>query len=501
MQDKHSDHPQSEADAMLEQLLRETDHHLSDLAEEEAPAADKPIPEPEASAKPDEPLTAPTPEVPEAKEDVLAVTPRKRSLHPTDSDLFEGETVRKAEQENEVIPTSGRTVRTRTEDKKPSRKKKRKYRTKTNLSFVLIWLTVVVSVAVILGTVVIALGKDMYAIGKDDTTKKTVEIASGASTAQIAEQLYDEGIIRVPKLFRLVSKLRGADAKYIAGEHVVSPGMAYEELITELTTAIDVETVSVTFKEGITLHEAAQMLEEAEVCKADRFIFFFNAGGYGFDFESKLPATSDLKFYQREGYLFPDTYEFYVEMDPELVCQKIYKNFNSKMSNGTIDDLGMTYYQRIDDLGVSMDYIITLASVIQAEASNVSSMRGVSSVFWNRLNHKDQYPLLQSDPTRKYVEDIIQKYNDVPNDVINQAYNTYEGQGLPPGAICNPGIDAIEAALNPALSDNYFFCANVNTKAVYYAKTNEEHEANLAKIQQEYASAQDAQQGEEGAAE
>ena len=106
-------------------------------------------------------------------------------------------------------------------------------------------------------------------------------------------------------------------------------------------------------------------------------------------------------------------------------------------------------------------------------------MKRVASVFRNRLADPDNYPLLQSDPTRKYVEEVIKPNIEFPSKEMFKAYNTYEGAGLPPGPICNPGLDAINAVLYPADTDYYYFCANVDTGEVYYARTNDEHEANL----------------------
>ena len=106
-------------------------------------------------------------------------------------------------------------------------------------------------------------------------------------------------------------------------------------------------------------------------------------------------------------------------------------------------------------------------------------MKLVASVFWNRLNNSSTYPMLQSDPTSKYVKNIIIPNEKVENEQMYIAYDTYKGKGLPPGAICNPGIDAIEAVLYPSQTDYYYFCANVKTKKIYYAKTLAEHNRNL----------------------
>lgn len=359
-----------------------------------------------------------------------------------------------------------------------ARKRKKRRKKGRGLSCSLLALTMIFGVSILLSVGILATAMELFGINKS-MVEKPVTIPSGATTTEIAELLQEEGIIRVPKLFIIMSRLNEADASYIAGEHIVYPAMGYEAIIEELCDdAINKrQTVNVTFPEGMNLYDAAQLLEENEVCDADDFIFYFNAGGYGFEFESMVPQTSELKFYRMEGYLFPDTYQFYVDEDPEIVVQKIYENFERKLTDADI--------ARMEELGMTLDELVTLASIVQAEAPVSSSMKMVASVFHNRLNNSSLFPLLQSDPTRVYAEDVIEPNLEIANQLMCDAYNTYVGQGLPPGAINNPGKDAIDAVLYPAESDYYFFCANVQTGEIFYAKTNAEHEENLALIKQQ----------------
>ena len=106
-------------------------------------------------------------------------------------------------------------------------------------------------------------------------------------------------------------------------------------------------------------------------------------------------------------------------------------------------------------------------------------MKMVASVFHNRLNNPDEFPLLQSDPTTNYAEEVIEPNLEIPSQSMCDAYDTYVGGGLPPGAICNPGIEAIEAVLYPRDTDYFFFCSNLETGEFFYAETLAEHEANL----------------------
>lgn len=359
------------------------------------------------------------------------------------------------------------------EEKRQPRPKKKKRKKKGNgrLIFGLIMTAIIVAVAVFCAAFVLKFARDFVGIGKS-SIEVVVEIPMNSGTADIADILADEGIIDSTYFFRFYSRVKGSDGTFVAGSHVLSPDMSYENIVHELQQgAVDTrESVDITFPEGIDLLDAAQKLEENNVCSASDFIREFNNSSFGFDFE-KLVKVSAMKFYKMEGYLFPDTYTFYVEEDPKIVCKKIYRNFETRI---TLD-----IYARMDDLGLEFEEMLTMASMVQAEASSVYDMKRVASVFRNRLADPDNYPLLQSDPTRKYVEEVIKPNIEFPSKEMFKAYNTYEGAGLPPGPICNPGLDAINAVLYPADTDYYYFCANVDTGEVYYARTNEEHEANL----------------------
>lgn len=360
-----------------------------------------------------------------------------------------------------------------TESAKPQQPLRRKRRKKGGgrLIFGLIMTAIIVAAAIFLAAVALRFARDMVGVGKP-SIEIVVEIPMNSGTSEIADILEEEGIIDSKYFFRFFSRVKGADGTYVAGSHVLSPDMSYENIVYELQQgAVDTrESVDVVFYEGTTLINAAQKLEENGVCGAEEFLREFNTGSFGFDFE-KLVKISSMKFYKMEGYLFPDTYTFYVNEEPKIVVKKLYRNFETKIT----PDI----YGRMSDLDMELEEVLTLASIVQAEASSVYDMKRVASVFHNRLNNPDEYPLLQSDPTRKYVEDVIKPNIDIPSSAMFEAYNTYEGAGLPPGPICNPGLDAINAVLYPADTDYYFFCANVDTGEVYYAMTNDEHEANL----------------------
>lgn len=393
--------------------------------------------------------------------------------------------------QNQINSTSETEKKKTNFDNKSIKNKKTKKKKKSaRLPLVLMLTTLIFTVAICLSILIIAVGRDMLAIGKDDSLKM-ITITEGADAKSVAQTLADEKIIKIPKAFEIIAKMSGADTNFIPGEYELSPSDAYETILTKLTTDMSEykETVDITFVEGISIFEAAQKLEEEGVCDAERFLYYFNAGGYGFNFESKLPSSSASKFYRMEGYLFPDTYKFYVDSDPESVCMKIYQNFENKITE--------EYYNQMDKLGMTLDEVITLASIVQAEAASKDSMKMVASVFENRLADPDNFPKLESDPTTYYVDEIIKPNIEIPSEALFESYDTYQCNGLPSGAIGNPGLDAIEAVLYPADTNYYFFYANIDTKETYFAETNEEHEKNKELVQKQYEEAENENEDDE----
>lgn len=360
----------------------------------------------------------------------------------------------------------------------PQRKKKKKKKKHSRLPGILILTTFVITASICLSLVIIAFGKDILGIGKDDTTHLLI-LQEGVSTDEIAIMLKDEGIISSPECFKLFSRLRKTDDLYLAGEHFVRPNMAYETIIDELTSVHEDEKVpvQVTFNEGWNLYQIANELEKQGVCNANDFVFYFNSGDYGFSFEQRLPTDTTLKLNRMEGYAFPDTYFFYKDMDPIQVCQKIYLNFDSKLSEDRI--------KKMEELGLTLDELITLASIVQAEAPDSDTMIMVASVFWNRLRNSDVFPKLESDPTTNYSTDIVARHLEVYDKNMIEAYDTYQSAGLPPGAIGNPGLEAIDAVLKDFKSNYYYFIANIYTKRTEFSETYEEHLVHQEEIEEE----------------
>ncbi len=230
-------------------------------------------------------------------------------------------------------------------------------------------------------------------------------------------------------------------------------------------TANRVDTVKLTFIEGGTVETYAKKLEEANVCSAEDFLAAINEVDFtNYSFIKSIADTKDARAYFLEGYLFPDTYEFYKYEKPASVIKRFLNNMNSsKLTKERYDDA--------EKLGMTIDQVLTLASIIQKESGDPDDMYKISSVFHNRLKNWGENGKLQSDVTTFYAQTLPEQYR--------SAYDTYICSGLPVGAVCNPGLDAIKAALHPAKTNYYYFVADVNGKT-YFARTLAEHERNIA---------------------
>ncbi len=353
---------------------------------------------------------------------------------------------------------------------KPKKKKRRK-RNYTAYGGIVI-ATLVLCVSILLSLFIIVVGRDVLGI-ESAGVEFTIYIPSGSTTEDIAQQLYDEGVIQYKDVFKLISKVKGADGGMYPGDLEVAYNMSYSDIIDSLMIAREAkQTATVTFPEGITLLSAGKLLEENNICSADEFVYTFNSTVFGFEFE-KYVSSSSLKLYKYEGYLFPDTYEFYVGDSAYNVVKKIKSRTNEILSADTI--------KLAAERGFTIDQVVTLASIVQREAGSIEQMATIASVFENRLAKPDEFPRLQSDTTYSYIDDVIKQVMTVEYQDMYDAYDTYTCVGLPIGAICNPGKDAIDAVLNPDDTGYYYFCSNIETKETFFAVTNEEHEENKKK--------------------
>ena len=331
---------------------------------------------------------------------------------------------------------------------------------------------IIVGISALLSMFIIFGAQDAFGFGKADRVI-AFEVPQDATVTDVAALLEEKGVINSSFLFRVYYKLNSPEGSFHNGTYTLNSNMSYSDIISELFKyGASREEVSVTFPEGFTLYQMAKRLEENGVCSAQDFIDAAdNTASFGYAFEEKL-TDDPLKYHRLEGFLFPDTYYFYKNDSPANVIKKMLDNYEDKMEE---------YQVKMQEMGMSEEDTIRLASIVQQEAGKTTEMKKVASVYHNRLNNPGTYPLLQADPTRVYARELKEQMGTAVNQEILDAYDTYQSGGLPPGAICNPGEAAIEAVLNPDDTDYYFFCSDLTTGQFYYAETYAEHQINLQK--------------------
>ncbi len=358
----------------------------------------------------------------------------------------------------------------------PEKKKKKKHL--PGAVKVLIYLFCVITVSIILSITAIKVGNDVFAFIKEDK-EITVTIKENATLSDVAKELKANGVIKYPFIYKIYSGLRmnGKDyytGGFIAGDHALNSNLGYDKLIAKLAESkYSTEIVRVTIPEGYAAYEIIDLFVEKRVIpkdKVDEFKDKLNTAAYDYAFLSDFNEAKDEngkvegdRIYLLEGYLFPDTYDFYVGENLDSIITKLLNNFGKKFEEA--------YYERCKELGLTVDEVITLASMIEAEGDSAENFYKISSVFHNRLNNSGAYPFLDSDATTLYSYQGEKKQLEAgDNKSREHAYNTYLNRGLPPGAICNPGDEAIHAALYPEKTNYYFFYTNSDGETIFSNK-------------------------------
>lgn len=361
-------------------------------------------------------------------------------------------------------------------EQKAHKKRNRLKARKNKRIFSLVWVCMVVLCALTLASYLIGGSNDFFAVGRNQGAVE-VEINEEMSPEKLADLLYQRGAIKKPEFFYLYSKITVKKwDMFKPGKYQVDTNLDYEDLINTLQGGNEVrEVVTVTFPEGVNAMEAGQLLEEQGVCTQAEFLNALNT--IDFTKYKAIGALGDVsnRYYALEGYLFPDTYDFYKGEELNSVIGKLLNNFQNKMTS--------TVTKMIEDSGMSMDRVIILASIIQAEAANEADMYNVSAVLRNRLAFGADYNIyrLQCDSTTYYP---YKNQKAVPETgaLSYGKYDTYEIEGLPAGPICNPGMAAIMAALRPNTEGDapqYLYFCHAEDGTAYYATNEWDHQANL----------------------
>ena len=325
--------------------------------------------------------------------------------------------------------------------------------------------------------------------GEEQPVVFTVE--PGDSTSTIATNLRSEGLIRVPQLFTFLVRSQGFDGKLRAGRYMLRPDMTMGQIMAALQTGIKIEEKQITVIEGLRLEEVAEQIGAAGLTNvsAEQFLTMARDGAAfkatHFRLNS-LPEGASL-----EGYLFPDTYRISSTATVTEVIETLLNRFDEQYAK---------FEKTVQVPDVDVHKIVTMASIVQREATDKAEMPLVAAVFWNRLKPENLGQFgggrLGSDPTVQYVMGQPGNWwpkldtltaEEIQNQGVNTdrfAYNTRSNPGLPPGPISNPGFDALQAAAQPDQKDNFLYfvasCENPGTHK--FATTFEE----FSQYEQEY---------------
>lgn len=320
-----------------------------------------------------------------------------------------------------------------------------------------IYLVCVLIVSVGISLAVIMVGNDVFAFVKSEDEIEIV-IPENADLDTVADVLSSNGIIKYPSVFKWFAGYKHDNGQFLAGTYKLKPSTDYEDILASFKEKKPSGTSRITIPEGYTTDEIIDLLVEKGIGTREGYVEVIN--NYDFDYwfldDLETVGYSKDRIYRLDGYLFPDTYEFYNASKPETVINKMLYRFAQVFT----DD----YRKMTVEKGMTVDDIVTLASMIEKEAGTSADYFKISEVFWNRLNNPAQYPRLESDATVVY--QIAHELGERPKKVTaadmdrDLPYNTYIHEGLPPGPISNPSATAMLAALNPSKNGYYFFVSD-----------------------------------------
>lgn len=328
----------------------------------------------------------------------------------------------------------------------------------------------------------------------------TFEIENGTSVAKIAQNLVDEQLLRNADIFEYLVQFKGLTSSISYGAYKLSPSMTVNDLVSELTSGSQTNERVITIIPGWTCDDIAEYLvgigaledttEFLALCNNPEL---FVGSSYALSDAMENPGNAARmaeRKYALEGYLAPDTYRIFLSATPQSIISTLLTQENKVVDSVFYGDTQyykdeQGNYQEVEryDSDLTMDQMFILASMIEKEAATAEDYARVSAVFHNRLKMGWR---LESDPTATYLSGV-DRLALTEADVSGQdAYNTYVNTGLPVGPICNPSKAALNAALNPDLSyirEGYlYFCATEPTSGILaFAKSEEEHKANVAK--------------------
>lgn len=358
-----------------------------------------------------------------------------------------------------------------------------------------IWLALIIAIGVSLGRVLWVCCADVMAFGKDDQ-KVTITITAEDTIDTISQKLGQANLVRYPNLFKKFAQITGKDEDICVGTFTLSPQLDYNAMINAMYSSTSKRgVVDVMFPEGYNCAQIFKSLEAKGVCTvAELEEYAANGDLKEYWFLEGVPRGSK---YCLEGYLAPDTYTFYLSDSPRRVLEKLLNEFDDRFTDKMKEDfqtIQATFAAKLRSKGFSAAYIeehkltlhqvVTLASVVQKEAASENEGFDIASVFYNRLSNPNILSL-GADATVYYaIGDYFGQINELTAEHLNvdSPYNTRKNQGIPPGPICNMGVQALYAALEPNDTNYNYFVYDKNESAHRFAVTESEHNKNVAEL-------------------
>lgn len=360
--------------------------------------------------------------------------------------------------------------------------------------FKIAWFVFIFLISVLLSRFVMSGVNDMLAVGRESEIVQ-VDFEKDVSLDEAADILVEKNVISEKWFFKMYAFATKSPKTFESGMYELETSMDYQAIINRLKDKSSAkEAVEVTLTEGMNILECANIMEKYEICSKDEFLKYCNSNAFDDKFSFiKDISNSSKRIYKLEGYIFPDTYKFYKNEKTVNVINKLLNNFQKRINekkevNGYSSKVSIL--ELSEDQNMKLDDLVNISSLIQAEAADKEDMHKVSSVINNRLetlktggkNKFGEFSMnvLRIDATRYYP---YKNEASIPSGLKKNfvgKFNTYKIEGLTPGPICNPGLDAFYAALFPAQTDYYYYCHS-STGQSFFAKTNEAHLINLKK--------------------
>ena len=366
-----------------------------------------------------------------------------------------------------------------------------------HLLVTVIWLAIIVMIAVPVGRLLWMGVADVMAFGKEPH-EVTVTIDADDTTEEIAQKLGDAELIRYPWLFQKFAELTGKDERIDPGTYTLNAYLDYNAMLRNMVNRGPVqEIVTVMFPEGYNCAQIFAKLEENGVCTVAELEEY--AANGELDEYWFLEGVERGSKYCLEGYLAPDTYEFYTNDDPGRVLEKFLNAFDARFTDKMRDELTKMqerYAKALAKNGYGQSYIeshpltlhkvVTLASIVQKETANDNESYTIASVFYNRLTNPANHPYLGSDATVYYaIGDYFAESGELTAEQLafDSPYNTRNNPGLPPGPICNPGAYSLYAALEPDETTYYYFIYSPKAGEHLFSSTLREHEQKAKELE------------------